>query len=79
MWFLYINVLHTRLFLCVRVFRILNSTVFESWEIVGSFPSWWVFNLLLVLLQALHIFWSYLILRISCRAISRGKVTHDIS
>ncbi|KAA0715432.1 Ceramide synthase 6 [Triplophysa tibetana] len=56
---------------------ILNSTVFESWEIVGSFPSWWVFNLLLVLLQTLHIFWSYLILRISCRAISRGKVSKD--
>ncbi|XP_065108391.1 ceramide synthase 6 [Paramisgurnus dabryanus] len=52
---------------------ILNSTVFESWEIVGLFPSWWVFNLLLVMLQAMHIFWSYLIVRIACRAISRGK------
>ncbi|XP_016107767.1 ceramide synthase 6-like [Sinocyclocheilus grahami] len=53
--------------------RILNTTVFESWEIVGPYPSWWVFNVLLVLLQALHTFWSYLIVRISCRAISRGK------
>ncbi|XP_016367160.1 ceramide synthase 6-like [Sinocyclocheilus rhinocerous] len=52
---------------------ILNSTVFESWEIVGPYPSWWVFNVLLVLLQALHTFWSYLIVRIACRAISRGK------
>uniref|UniRef100_A0A672KDW7 Ceramide synthase 6 n=1 Tax=Sinocyclocheilus grahami TaxID=75366 RepID=A0A672KDW7_SINGR len=55
------------------VHLILNTTVFESWEIVGPYPSWWVFNVLLVLLQALHTFWSYLIVRISCRAISRGK------
>ncbi|KAG5283244.1 hypothetical protein AALO_G00039970 [Alosa alosa] len=52
---------------------VLNSTLFESWEIVGPFPSWWLFNLLLLLLQALHTFWSYLIVRIACRAISRGK------
>ncbi|RXN36024.1 ceramide synthase 6 isoform X2 [Labeo rohita] len=56
---------------------ILNTTVFESWEIVGPYPSWWVFNVLLVLLQALHTFWSYLIVRIACRAISRGKVSKD--
>lgn len=52
---------------------ILHTTLFESWEIMGPFPSWWVFNLLLLLLQALHTFWSYLIVRITCRAISRGK------
>ncbi|XP_059356587.1 ceramide synthase 6-like isoform X2 [Carassius carassius] len=52
---------------------ILNSTVFESWEVMGPYPSWWVFNVLLVLLQALHTFWAYLIVRIACRAISRGK------
>ncbi|KAI4887078.1 hypothetical protein NFI96_013970 [Prochilodus magdalenae] len=56
---------------------ILNSTLFESWEIVGPYPSWWVFNALLVLLQALHTFWSYLIVKIACRAISRGKVSKD--
>ncbi|XP_064832039.1 ceramide synthase 6 isoform X2 [Oncorhynchus masou masou] len=53
---------------------ILNTTLFESWEIVGPYPSWWVFNLLLILLQFLHSFWSYLIVKIACRAISRGKV-----
>ncbi|XP_048835186.1 ceramide synthase 6 isoform X7 [Brienomyrus brachyistius] len=52
---------------------ILNSTLFESWEIVGPFPSWWVFNVLLFLLLVLHSFWSYLIVRIACRAVSRGK------
>lgn len=56
--------------------RILNTTLFESWEIVGPYPSWWVFNLLLVLLQLLHSFWSYLIVKTACRAISKGKVSH---
>uniref|UniRef100_A0A3P8TN95 Ceramide synthase 6 n=1 Tax=Amphiprion percula TaxID=161767 RepID=A0A3P8TN95_AMPPE len=54
--------------------RILNTTLFESWEIVGPYPSWWVFNLLLILLQLLHSFWSYLIVKTACRAISKGKV-----
>ncbi|XP_069838966.1 ceramide synthase 6 [Dendropsophus ebraccatus] len=53
---------------------ILNTTLFESWEIVGPYPSWWVFNLLLLLLQSLHLFWSYLIVKIACKAISKGKL-----
>uniref|UniRef100_A0A8C7ZPM8 Ceramide synthase 6 n=1 Tax=Oryzias sinensis TaxID=183150 RepID=A0A8C7ZPM8_9TELE len=53
---------------------ILNTTLLESWEIVGPYPSWWVFNLLLVLLQLLHCFWSYLIVKTACRAISKGRV-----
>ncbi|TRY92791.1 hypothetical protein DNTS_024863, partial [Danionella cerebrum] len=56
---------------------VLKSTLLESWEMVGSFPSWWLFNTLLLLLQALHSFWSYLILRITCRAVSSGKVSKD--
>nr|DBA19797.1 TPA: hypothetical protein GDO54_015574 [Pyxicephalus adspersus] len=52
---------------------ILNTTMFESWEIVGPYPSWWVFNLLLLVLQSLHLFWSYLIIKIACKAISKGK------
>uniref|UniRef100_A0A8C6T3E8 Ceramide synthase 5 n=1 Tax=Neogobius melanostomus TaxID=47308 RepID=A0A8C6T3E8_9GOBI len=55
---------------------VLNSTMFESWDIVGPYPSWWVFNSLLLVLQGLHIFWSYLIARIAIRAVSRGKVSH---
>uniref|UniRef100_A0A672JCX2 Ceramide synthase 5-like n=1 Tax=Salarias fasciatus TaxID=181472 RepID=A0A672JCX2_SALFA len=53
---------------------VLNSTMFESWAIVGPFPSWWLFNLLLLVLQVLHIYWSYLIARIAMKAMSRGKV-----
>nr|XP_057910864.1 ceramide synthase 5 isoform X2 [Doryrhamphus excisus] len=58
--------------------RLLNSTMFESWVIVGPFPSWWVFNFLLLVLQVLHIIWSYLIARIAVKAILRGKVCNDV-
>ncbi|KAG7493047.1 ceramide synthase 5 [Solea senegalensis] len=57
---------------------VLNSTMFESWAIVGPFPSWWVFNVLLLVLQVLHIIWSYLIARIAIKAILRGKVCKDV-
>uniref|UniRef100_A0A8C4SKP5 Ceramide synthase 6 n=1 Tax=Erpetoichthys calabaricus TaxID=27687 RepID=A0A8C4SKP5_ERPCA len=56
---------------------ILNTTLFESWDVVGPYPSWWVFNLLLTLLQVLHCFWSYLIVKIACKAVSKGKVSKD--
>lgn len=56
--------------------RVLNSTMFESWAIVGPYPSWWLFNFLLLVLQVLHIIWSYLIARIAVKAMLRGKVSH---
>ncbi|XP_054640173.1 ceramide synthase 5 isoform X2 [Dunckerocampus dactyliophorus] len=57
---------------------LLNSTMFESWVIVGPFPSWWLFNFLLLVLQVLHIIWSYLIAHIAIKAILRGKVCNDV-
>uniref|UniRef100_A0AAV2M8B7 TLC domain-containing protein n=1 Tax=Knipowitschia caucasica TaxID=637954 RepID=A0AAV2M8B7_KNICA len=57
---------------------VLNSTMFQSWDIVGPFPSWWVFNSLLLVLQVLHIIWSYLIARIAVKAMARGKVSNDV-
>ncbi|XP_019713310.1 ceramide synthase 5 isoform X3 [Hippocampus comes] len=57
---------------------VLNSTMFESWLIVGPFPSWWLFNVLLLVLQVLHIIWSYLIARIAVKAILRGKVREKV-
>ncbi|KAE8627093.1 hypothetical protein XENTR_v10006873 [Xenopus tropicalis] len=53
---------------------ILNTTMFESWELIGPYPSWWLFNGLLLVLQILHIIWSYLILHIAYKALIRGKV-----
>lgn len=62
--------------ICVVVSsRVLNSTMFESWAIVGPYPSWWLFNFLLLVLQVLHIIWSYLIARIAVKALLRGKVS----
>ncbi|XP_073325362.1 ceramide synthase 5 [Pagrus major] len=57
---------------------ILNSTMFESWAIVGPYPSWWLFNFLLLVLQVLHIIWFYLIARIAIKAMMRGKVCNDV-
>ncbi|GAB1286394.1 Ceramide synthase 6 [Apodemus speciosus] len=56
---------------------VLNTTLFESWEIVGPYPSWWVFNLMLLLLQGMNCFWSYLIIKIACKTVSKGKVSKD--
>lgn len=56
---------------------ILNTTLFESWEIIGPYPSWWLFNALLLILQVLHAIWSYLIVQTASKALSRGKVSKD--
>lgn len=56
---------------------ILNTTLFESWEMIGPYPSWWLFNGLLLVLQVLHVIWSYLIARIAFKALIRGKVSKD--
>ncbi|XP_058717118.1 ceramide synthase 5 [Poecile atricapillus] len=58
-------------------FWILNTTLFESWELIGPYPSWWLFNGLLVTLQVLHVIWSYLIIRTASKALVRGKVSKD--
>ncbi|XP_048878788.1 ceramide synthase 5 [Brienomyrus brachyistius] len=63
--------------LVIYPFWILNTTLFESWAIVGPYPSWWLFNGLLLVLQVLHIIWSYLIARIAFKAMLRGKVSKD--
>ncbi|XP_015281110.1 PREDICTED: ceramide synthase 5 [Gekko japonicus] len=56
---------------------ILNTTLFESWELIGPYPSWWLFNGLLILLQILHVIWSYFIIRVAYKALARGKVSKD--
>ncbi|XP_047457424.1 ceramide synthase 5-like [Mugil cephalus] len=58
-------------------FWIVSSVLFESWEIVGPYQAWWLFNGLLLVLQTLHIIWFYLISRIAVKAIFKGKVSKD--
>uniref|UniRef100_A0A7N8WS78 Ceramide synthase 5-like n=1 Tax=Mastacembelus armatus TaxID=205130 RepID=A0A7N8WS78_9TELE len=63
--------------LVIYPFWIVYSVLFESWEIVGPYQAWWLFNGLLLVLQTLHIIWFYLITRIAIKAIFKGKVSKD--
>uniref|UniRef100_A0A8C9ZZM9 Ceramide synthase 5 n=2 Tax=Sander lucioperca TaxID=283035 RepID=A0A8C9ZZM9_SANLU len=66
-------------FFCTRLviypFWVVYSVLVESWEIVGPYQAWWLLNGLLLVLQALHIIWFYLIARIAIKAIFKGKVS----
>lgn len=55
--------------------RVVYSVLFDSWEIIGPYRAWWLLNGLLLVLQALHIIWFYLIARIAIKAIFKGKVS----
>ncbi|KAL7991665.1 hypothetical protein Chor_015921, partial [Crotalus horridus] len=52
---------------------ILNATFFELPEIVGGFPALSVFIILLSILQILHCFWSYIIIKAAYKALLKGK------
>lgn len=56
-------------------FRVVYTVLFDSWEIIGPYRAWWLLNGLLLVLQALHIIWFYLIARIAIKAIFKGKVS----
>ncbi|KAJ0064760.1 hypothetical protein NL108_013004 [Boleophthalmus pectinirostris] len=74
-------VLFTLVFFITRLvifpFWIIRSVLFESWEILGPYQAWWLLNSLLLVLQVLHIFWFYLIIRIAVKSIFEGKVSKD--
>jgi hypothetical protein len=53
-------------------FRILNSTLFEAPAHFGYFPAFHFFNGLLCTLQAMHVIWFYMIMRVAVKAFS-GK------
>ncbi|KAM4610944.1 ceramide synthase 5-like [Polymixia lowei] len=63
--------------LVIFPFWIVYSVLFESWEIIGPYQTWWILNGLLLTLQVLHIIWFYLIARIAIKAIFKGKVSKD--
>ncbi|XP_075385588.1 ceramide synthase 6 [Tenrec ecaudatus] len=75
--FLIFAIVFTTTRLVIFPLWLLNSTLFESWEIVGPFPSWWVFNLLLFIVQGINCFWSYFVIKVACKAVSKGKVSRD--
>jgi ceramide synthetase len=56
---------------------ILRSTLFEATTIVGMAPIYYAYNGLLCILQLLHIFWFYTIVRMAVRFIVSGEVEKD--
>ncbi|XP_031568122.1 ceramide synthase 6-like [Actinia tenebrosa] len=53
------------------------DSVWNSWDSVGYFCSWYLFITLLLMLQVLHIFWGYSIFVVIVRILS-GKNVKDV-
>ncbi|XP_058862750.1 ceramide synthase 6-like [Acipenser ruthenus] len=54
-----------------------RSIYYESWEVIGPFPSWYFINTIVILLLILHIYWSCLIIAMMIKAWHKGKVSKD--
>ncbi|XP_010869851.1 ceramide synthase 4a [Esox lucius] len=57
--------------------RIVHSTLVVSMDFFQPFFGYYFFNALLLVLQALHIFWAWLILRMVFKFVFLGKVEKD--
>uniref|UniRef100_A0A8C8M8L9 Ceramide synthase 4a n=1 Tax=Oncorhynchus tshawytscha TaxID=74940 RepID=A0A8C8M8L9_ONCTS len=57
--------------------RIVHSTLVVSLDFFQPFFGYYFFNALLLVLQALHIFWAWLILRMVYKFVFMGKVEKD--
>ncbi|XP_012687169.1 ceramide synthase 2-like [Clupea harengus] len=57
--------------------KIINTTLILSMEIFQPFMGYYFFNALLLVLQALHIFWAWLILRMVYKFLFLGKLEKD--
>ena len=57
-------------------FWILKSTSINSQAFATLYPAYFIFNGMLFMLLALHIFWTYLIAKIIVKAVSVGTVSY---
>ncbi|KAG7456734.1 hypothetical protein MATL_G00239100 [Megalops atlanticus] len=57
--------------------KVINTTLFLSMDVFEPFFGYYFFNALLLVLQALHIFWAWLILRMVYKFLFQGKVERD--
>ncbi|KAF3690893.1 Ceramide synthase 2 [Channa argus] len=57
--------------------KVIHTTLVVSLEFFEAFYGYYFFNTLLLVLQALHIFWAYLILRMVYKFMFLGKVERD--
>ncbi|KAH0821138.1 hypothetical protein GEV33_001653 [Tenebrio molitor] len=58
-------------------FWIIKHTLTDAMKIVPDFPAYYTFNGLLLLLLALHCFWTYLILKVVAKVLGEGQVEGD--
>ncbi|XP_035990813.1 ceramide synthase 2 isoform X2 [Fundulus heteroclitus] len=56
--------------------RIIHTTLLLSMEVFEPFAGYYFFNVLLMVLQALHVFWAGLIIRMVCKFF-KGKLEKD--
>ncbi|CAL8311847.1 unnamed protein product [Gadus morhua 'NCC'] len=74
-------VVFTAVFLITRLVlfpsRIIYTTMVLSMELFQPFAGYYFFNVMLMVLQALHVFWAYLILRMAYKFIFLGKLDKD--
>ena len=64
---------HTGYF--VILFRVIRSTLLEGHAIIGDCPPmYYLYNMLLITLQVLHIIWFYMICKMVYLYIVTGKV-----
>ncbi|XP_010892721.2 ceramide synthase 2 [Esox lucius] len=57
--------------------KIIHTTLVLSMEVYEPFAGYYFFNLLLMVLQALHVFWAMLILRMAYKFLFLGKLDKD--
>ncbi|KTF77802.1 hypothetical protein cypCar_00034410, partial [Cyprinus carpio] len=63
--------------LVVFPYRIVYTAVVDSLDVFPPYPGYYFLNGLLLVLQALHIFWAWLILRMVHKFVFLGKVERD--
>ncbi|KAL8558888.1 hypothetical protein ACOMHN_054319 [Nucella lapillus] len=56
---------------------VLNASAVEIHDYVTTFPAYWFFNGLLLVLQVLHLMWTYLILRVAYQKFQTGSLQKD--
>lgn len=61
-------------FMWYVIFSVVYSASIELYESMDPFPSYYFFNGLLILLQFLHIIWTYMIARIAVQSMFHNKV-----
>ncbi|XP_045080865.1 ceramide synthase 2 [Coregonus clupeaformis] len=57
--------------------KIIHTTLVLSMEVFEPFTGYYFFNVLLMVLQALHVFWAVLILRMAYKFLFLGKLDKD--